>query len=68
MEYVRRSDNVLPFPIKPKLIRFARDAVLRLSLSDLITEREAVEALEDLDASDDEVETVRLIYAVRRHV
>ena len=68
MEHFRPEDAVLPFPVAPKLLRFTRDAVLRLSLADLITEREAVGALADLEAPDDELETVRMIYAVRRHV
>ncbi len=51
--------QVLPFPIQPRMVnRAARVAVRNLTLSKLITGREAVQALEEMGAPEDEIDTV----------
>ena len=62
----RPGAQMLPFPIEP---RAARTAVKHLAYAQLISEREAVKTLEDMGATEDEVDLVRGIAAVvRRHV
>ncbi len=53
MNHSKPGAQVLPFPIQPRIVnRAARDAVAQLAYHQLITEREAVQVLEDLDADE----------------
>jgi hypothetical protein len=56
---------MLPLPIEPRN-RAARTAVHHLSNAQLISEREAVSALEDMGANEDEIDLVLSITAVVR--
>jgi hypothetical protein len=63
----RPGARVLPFPIQPRIVtRAARVAVRNLTLSELITAREAVRALEDMGAPEEEIDLVRGMAAVMR--
>ncbi len=54
----RPGARMLPFPIEPRIVA-ARTAVHHLSYAQLITEREAVAALEELGADEEEIDRVR---------
>ncbi len=65
----RPGAKVLPFPIQPRMVnRAAQTAIRTLTLSKLITGREAVRALEDMGAPEEEIDLVRGIAAVVRRV
>ena len=59
----RPGVQMLPFPIEPRN-RAARAAVHHLSNAQLISEREAVSALENMGASEEEIDIVRRIAVV----
>ncbi len=55
----RPGAQILPFPVQPRIVnRAARVAVRNLTLSKLITGREAVRALEDVGAPEEEIDAV----------
>ncbi len=69
MEHVTQRDNVLPFPVHPRIVdRAARNAVTQLLYHSLIGEREAVRVLTELEATEEEIDLVRGVAVAVRHV
>ena len=65
----RPGAQVLPFPVQPRIVaRAARNAVTQLLYHSLIGEREAVRVLTELEATAEEIDLVRGVAAVVRHV
>jgi hypothetical protein len=61
------GQQVIPFPYQsPGVNRASRHAVKQLVLSNLISELVATSSLEDMGATDDEIELVRTLAAVVR--
>ncbi len=60
--------QILPFPVQPRIVdRAARNAVTQLLYHSLISEREAVRVLTELEATEEEIDLISgVVVAVRR--